>query len=359
MIQPDLEFKRKILGLGAHDLTACYQCGTCSVVCPLSTADSPFPRKEMIWAQWGLRGKFDSDLDLWLCHNCNDCSRYCPRGAKPGDVMAATRNYLMVDFALPRFLGKSFSPLTYFFFVIGIFVLIRWLPMGSFQSAFFIVAGLVFLVTVTGLRRFWKKINQSENTRAPAVTGSGGNVEPVSGSKSGFLASVDLSVTEILKHSNFAKCTANKGNYLAHLLIFYGFGSLFVTCVGAQIYSLTGAGLPLPLTNPLKILGMIGGLALFSGLTLVIYRRLFISAEAGKASYYDWFFIASLYIVTITGLALPLLRLVGAVTWVHSVYLFHLVFLFLLLASFPFSKFVHPLYRAVAMTHAKRIGRVP
>ena len=55
LLEPDLEFKRQILGLGAHDLTACYQCGTCSVVCPISTPENPFPRKEMVWVQWGLR----------------------------------------------------------------------------------------------------------------------------------------------------------------------------------------------------------------------------------------------------------------------------------------------------------------
>jgi quinone-modifying oxidoreductase subunit QmoC len=359
MIHPDLEFKRKILGLGAHDLTACYQCGTCSVVCPLSTADNPFPRKEMIWAQWGLKEKLASDLDIWLCHSCNECSRSCPRDAKPGDLMAATRNYFMVDFMLPRFLGKSFSPLTYFLFVIGIFLFIRWLPMGSLQSAFFIVAGLVFLVTVAGLRRFWKRLNGSENPRPASGSRSGGNPKPMSGNERGFVASVDLAVTETLKHSNFNKCTVNTGNHLAHLLIFYGFASLFVTCVGAQIYALTGAGLPLPLTNPIKILGMIGGLALLSGLTLVIYRRLFRKAETGKASYFDWFFIVSLYVLTITGLALPLLRLVKATAWVHSVYLWHLVFLFLLVACFPLSKFMHPFYRILAMIYAKQIGRDP
>jgi quinone-modifying oxidoreductase subunit QmoC len=358
MIQPDLDFKKKILGHGGANLTACYQCGTCSVVCPLSTAESPFPRKEMIWAQWGLKEKFYSDLDLWLCHNCNDCSKYCPRDARPGDVMAAARNTLMVDFMLPRFLGKTFSPLTFVPFVIGIFALVRWLPLGSFQSAFFMVATLVVFVTAAGLSRYWKRISQPEvQTTSPGAS-SGENVEPASGRAQPMLSSVDSSVSEILQHSNFKKCTANRANYVAHLLIFYGFTSLFVTCVAAQIYSKTGAGLPLPLTNPFKILGMIGGLALIVGLTMVIYRRMFTRAEAGKGSYYDWFFLVSLYVVTITGLALPLLRAFKAIAWVHSIYLLHLVFLFLLLTTFPFSKFVHPFFRALAMIQARRIGRV-
>ena len=92
VLEPDLDFKREILGLGAHDLTACYQCGTCSVVCPISTADNPFPRREMVWVQWGLRDRLMADSAVWLCHQCGTCTTYCPRDAKPADVMAALRD---------------------------------------------------------------------------------------------------------------------------------------------------------------------------------------------------------------------------------------------------------------------------
>lgn len=69
-VQPDLEFKRTVLGLDAGDLSACYQCGTCSVVCPISTDDDPFPRKEMVWTQWGLKERLMHDPAIWLCHQC-------------------------------------------------------------------------------------------------------------------------------------------------------------------------------------------------------------------------------------------------------------------------------------------------
>jgi quinone-modifying oxidoreductase subunit QmoC len=54
---------------------------------------------------------------------------------------------------------------------------------------------------------------------------------------------------------------------------------------------------------------------------------------------------------------MPLLRLAGATAWVHSLYLLHLAFLFLSVAWFPFSKFMHPLYRILALTYAKQVGR--
>lgn len=105
-VQPDLEFKRIALGLDAGDLSACYQCGTCSVVCPISTDDDPFPRKEMVWTQWGLKERLMHDPAIWLCHQCQLCSTYCPREAKPANVMAALREYSVGFHAFPRFLGR-------------------------------------------------------------------------------------------------------------------------------------------------------------------------------------------------------------------------------------------------------------
>ena len=84
-VEPDLEFIKYLKNAGGDTLKKCYQCATCSVVCPLSSDTKPFPRKEMIWAQWGLKDKLVADPDVMLCHQCGDCTAYCPRGAKPGD----------------------------------------------------------------------------------------------------------------------------------------------------------------------------------------------------------------------------------------------------------------------------------
>ena len=113
LIEPDTKFIKEVIGQGGESLKKCFQCSSCTVVCPLSPDERPFPRKEMIWAQWGLKDKLAQDPDIWLCHRCNDCSTYCPRGSKPGDVLAAIRSYVIMEHAAPHFVAKAFSSAKY------------------------------------------------------------------------------------------------------------------------------------------------------------------------------------------------------------------------------------------------------
>jgi quinone-modifying oxidoreductase subunit QmoC len=106
-LDPDVDFVKTVTEWGGGDLKTCFQCATCSVVCPLSPDVNPFPRKEVIWAQWGMKDRLVNDPDLWLCHRCNDCSDNCPRGAKTGDIMAALRSYAYQSHAFPRWLGRA------------------------------------------------------------------------------------------------------------------------------------------------------------------------------------------------------------------------------------------------------------
>jgi quinone-modifying oxidoreductase subunit QmoC len=133
-VDPDLNFIKYLKSAGGDTLKKCYQCATCSVVCPLSKDGSPFPRKEMILAQWGLKDKLIGDVNTMLCHNCGDCNTYCPRGAKPGEVLGAIRAYAYTHFGFPQGLAKLASDGKNLPILIGIpaaIILVLWLISGG------------------------------------------------------------------------------------------------------------------------------------------------------------------------------------------------------------------------------------
>jgi len=74
---------------GGSDLKLCYQCGTCSGVCPWNTVRSFMVRRIMHQAQLGLVD-FESE-DMWLCVTCRNCVQRCPRGVAIIDVMRSFR----------------------------------------------------------------------------------------------------------------------------------------------------------------------------------------------------------------------------------------------------------------------------
>jgi len=133
-VQPDLEFIKAMKEAGGDTLKQCYQCATCSVACPLSSDSQPFPRKQMILAQWGLKDKLISDPNVYLCHQCGDCTDACPRGARPGDVLGAIRACAYRALAWPTALANLCSSVKNLPVLIGIpavTIFIMWLISGG------------------------------------------------------------------------------------------------------------------------------------------------------------------------------------------------------------------------------------
>ncbi|MDI6775780.1 MAG: quinone-interacting membrane-bound oxidoreductase complex subunit QmoC [Syntrophales bacterium] len=364
LIEPDMDFVKKMEGLGGNTLKKCFQCATCSVVCNLTPEKKPFPRKEMIWASWGLKERLLGDPDVWLCHQCNDCSTYCPRGAKPGDVLAAVRNYSFMHYASPQFLGKALGKATYLPFLLafpvilllflmgitghlaipeGEIVFAKFIPHTIVDPVFMAVSILVVISIVRGISRFWNGLKVGVHPLSSQNI-SGGDLVKLH---------VIPTLVEILKHSRFKKCERSSFRYLAHLLIFYGFIAL--AAVTGLIFLgtyLLGTELPLSMYNPVKILANLGAASLFIGCTIVISNRLKETEDKSRSAYFDWVFIIMVYLVTISGILTEVTRLERFAVLAYWLYFIHLVLVFYLLAYLPFSKFAHLIYRTVAMVYA-------
>ncbi|RLI75077.1 (Fe-S)-binding protein [Archaeoglobales archaeon] len=375
----DPKFARSIIKLGGESLKKCYQCATCSVICPMSPDDNPFPRKEMIWAQWGVKDRLLKDVDVWLCHHCNDCSEYCPRGAKPGEVLAALRAAQVQTYSWPSFIAKIFShPASFILFLAipailiyavlqyaqanlgwgyipeGEIIMSNFIPHIYIELAGFVVGGFVGLVSLISIYRFWNAITEGAGKvyDIEAID----DMEMEIKTRKGFWQVFLTALWEILTHKRFKDCGTSNYRYFAHLMIFYGFILLGISTLGAVVYLQMGKELALPPSDPVKVLGNIGFVLLFAGMTWVIFKRFTDTERLGFGSYFDWFFLIILYLVVISGIAIEAARLAGS-TSAYYIYLAHLVFVFTLLTYAPYSKFAHLLYRSIAYVYSESTGR--
>jgi Fe-S oxidoreductase len=82
----DLEFRRAVGGDANGSLAACYQCGTCTAICPLNV-----PVRTIIrGAQVGIKELAIRDT-LWQCATCKQCEVSCPRGVDITGVIHSLR----------------------------------------------------------------------------------------------------------------------------------------------------------------------------------------------------------------------------------------------------------------------------
>ncbi len=90
--QVDPEFKHKLKEIfNGETFKFCYQCGTCTSVCPMARLlDVYRPNKIIHLAKLGIRNVANSNAVL-LCAGCNLCSENCPQGVKVRDIMHALK----------------------------------------------------------------------------------------------------------------------------------------------------------------------------------------------------------------------------------------------------------------------------
>ncbi len=382
-LRPDPKFVEAILSSGGGDLKKCFQCATCSAVCELSSPSSPFPRKEMHWAQWGLKERLLADPDVWLCFQCGDCSLRCPRQARPSDVLAAVRRQVVRHYAFPRFLSDWVDrPATFPLLLaipvvlLGAAVLARgsltralgMQPPTAFYAAFFpdwminvfftFFVVLALIAAVSGMARFWRAMRQAD-----AASGRGA-------AATGVVTSIVRALRTILLHDRFGACGRWKSRQWTHLFAFYGFLALLVTTIWAVFNVFIGPAFGLPVTYPFaitypaKYLANLGALLLLVGAGKAIWERARDRDGAGSNTTFDWSFTWLLLALGVTGVAVEVLRYAGQpapsaglTSTAYALYFVHLVLVFSLLVYLPYSKFAHLLYRSTALVYAERTGR--
>jgi citrate/tricarballylate utilization protein len=347
------------LAEGERLMTICNACRYCEGYC----AVFPAMERRLTFTPGDLRYLAN------LCHNCAECYYAC-QYAPPHEfavdvpkVFAQIRADSYRHYSWPRILAAVFAKDKLLLWALGMIYLglsIRALggpmlpPRASFYDViphenmvaiFLVVSAFIVLAHTAGFLRFWRDAGAgfAHFFRPAALIKGAGDA----------LALANLS-------SGGAGCTYpnqqhSQARRIFHHFTFYGFLLCFASTAVAAIDHLLGYVAPLPYGSAPVILGTLGGAGLLIGpvgLYFLKRRRDPAIADAAQDRG-DEGFLGLVFVSSLTGLVLLILRETSAI---GPVLVVHLAVVLVLFLNLPYGKFVHGIYRAAALVKSALEG---
>jgi citrate/tricarballylate utilization protein len=347
-------------------MTVCNSCRYCEGLCAV------FPAMEM------RRAFSDGDLNYLanLCHGCGACYTDC-QFSPPHEfnvnvpqTLAIARAESYAAYAWPRALSGLFArnglvislvaAASVAAFIFGFAAAIDPAVLhgvhtgpGAFyqlmpHNAMVALFGAAFLYAILALimsvRAFWRDIGEPVGMKTDArsllqAVRDAGELRYLDGGGVGCF-NKDENPTDRRK--------------IFHHLTFYGFALCFAsTCVATLYHYLLGREAPYPWWDLPVVLGTLGGIGLLIGpigLLAAKSQRDPVLADHARMGM-DVAFIVMLFLTGITGLFLLLLRETDVMGPLLAL---HLGFVFALFITMPYGKFVHGIYRFVALVRYAR-----
>lgn len=343
-----------------RQMTICNACRYCEGFCavfPAMTRHLEF-------------GQADIHYLANLCHNCGACLTACQYAAphefavNVPKAMAKVRLETYVSYAWPQPLGKLYqrNGLTLALASgagLALFLVLTLLTMGNLFTAmpggnfygifphntlalmFGAVFGFAVLALSIGVRRFWREISPAEAPlplKASAALEAGANVAQL----------------KYLDGGHGEGCTNADDKFTLwrrrfHHLTFYGFMLCFAATGVATLYHyLLNWSAPYPVISLPVLLGIFGGVGLLIGPAGLLWMNLHRNPQQGDENQkpMDLGFIALLFLVSASGLALLAWRESSALGLLLAIHL-GLVMAFFL--TMPYSKFAHGIFRSAAL----------
>ena len=374
----DLGLYGEIRKYGATDMSACFSCGTCTAICPLSEDDATFPRRMIRYAQVGMKDALLSSKEIWSCYHCGECSDSCPTEADPGEFMAAARRYAIASYdvtGLARVMylfpavGTAIALALAAFFAIFMFAargpqsteslaLFEFIPAELIHDLGIVVMALVVLAGAAGIVRMTRRIAHREGVGLRDVLGG-----RMALARSGRAAWRAIG-RESLAQTRFREdCDADsvvplhRRRWLVHALVLWGFLGLLAATVldyGLEIAGVKATGTPVPIWYPVRLLGTVAGMALVYGSSVMILDRIRrANSSVARSAPSDWTLLALVWVTGVTGFAIELaLYLPEPPAWGYWVFLFHVAVAMELVLLAPFMKLAHAVYRPIGLFFA-------
>jgi len=307
-----------------------------------------------------------------LCHNCTACFHGC-QYAPPHEfnvnvprALASLRLESYKEFAWPGFMARLFernglvmSLVTAFSLAFVLSLTIVWnepsalLAVYDKPGAFYqvishnmmiAVAGGTFgfsvLAIVMGVRRFYR-----DTCRVPGRTVS---------IKAFLAAARDAATLKYLKGGHGEGCNSTVDNFsnlraVFHHFTMWGFLLCFAATCAATVYDyFMGIPAPYAYSSVPVVLGSLGGIGLLIGPVGLFVLKIWSDPRPANITQFgmDYAFIVLLFLISLTGILLLVLRETSAMALILIV---HLGFVLALFVTLPYSKFVHSVYRVASL----------
>lgn len=339
---------------GDVNIDACFNCGNCTAICPLSTSETPFPRNNIRMLQLGLTDRLLQSADPWLCYYCGECSQTCPRQAEPGEAQMAVRRWLTAQYDWTGLARKFYTSHVWeiaAILIVGLFVALLFVlfhgpvvtdrvELNTFAPAHVIHYGdwimaalLSFFLLSNVYRMHYFILGRGTESAIP----------------------LSLYFTEawhLLYHfatqRRFSQCESRM-RWVNHLILVAGYVLMFVLIMGLLLWFQTDE--IYPIYHPQRWLGYIATVAILWGSGAALWGRLNKRDQMHRFSHLsDWIFPILLILTALTGILVHIFRYAGLPMPTYSTYVLHMAIAVpMLVLEVPFGKWSHLAYRPFAI----------
>jgi energy-converting hydrogenase Eha subunit A len=208
-------------------------------------------------------------------------------------------------------------------------------PVEMIHVADLILAGiLAFFLLSNLLRMFLFTFRQGKELKLPPL--------------SRFISEAWQLVYHTLTQQRFSKCEG-KRRWVSHLILVFGYGSMFVLIVVFLTWFQTDN--LYPLYNPQRWIGYLAALAIIYGAGDALVSRIQKKHQMHRYSHIsDWLFPILLILLSISGLMISAFRYLRLPLATYYIYVGHLVVMMMLYICIgPMGKWAHLLYRPFAV----------
>lgn len=363
-VDPNLIFELK--NYGEVDVEACFNCGNCTAICPLTTDEHPFPRNMIRYIQLGMKDQLLETVDPWLCYYCGECSETCPREAEPAEAMMTIRRWLTAQYDKSGKGAKLYTSSK-----------ALWLAVLQYSLVPLILLLIYHALTAFGFEGFGQIVTDRVelNTFAPAIwvwavvlidfailavrlfTNIGRMHNYVMRSeKTGQKVPLQVYVKEwktffenMLTQKRWRDCSEDTSRWLKHLILVTGYFTMLVLIVGMLWWFQTDN--IYPIWHPQRWVGYLATLALLYGSGDALIGRLRKDEELHRFSHEsDWLFPAFIFVGSITGILVHIFRYAGLPWATYIIYTLHVMVMVAMLDSeVGIGKWTHLFYRPLAL----------